>query len=197
MSGRSGSAGLNGASELLNGAAPASDATTTVSLPASGQPRTRRAWLTGVAAAAAAVLVVVGVVRYLRLGDETPVETMAEEWLAQLGPAWQVEGPGPEGFEVPPAVRAATVGWQRIGQFGTVRGVVYQLTHPTAGAARLLVVRLSKAGLPATPPSTPQSTTGGRSIGYWRSGDLVYVLVVEGNEQDYRQFVDSSRMPLA
>jgi hypothetical protein len=122
---------------------------------------------------------------------------MADEWLAQLGPTWQVEGPAPGGFDVPLTVRAAPVGWQRIGQFGTVRGVAYQLVHPTAGTARLLVVRLAQSGLPGTPPSTPQSTTGGRSIGYWRSGDLVYVLVVEGNEQNYRQFVDSSRTPLA
>jgi hypothetical protein len=61
----------------------------------------------------------------------------------------------------------------------------------------LFVVRLWRDGLPTSPPGRPQWSTGGRSIGYWRSGDLVYVLVVDGNENKYRAFVNSARPPVA
>jgi hypothetical protein len=97
---------------------------------------------------------------------------------------------------VPGAITAKAIGWQRIGQIGHVRGIAYKLAHAT-GTARLFVVRLSKAGVPGSPPPAPQSTTGGKSIGYWHTGGLVYVLVVDGNVRNYRAFVSSAGMPLA
>lgn len=159
-------------------------------------PWSRRAWLGIPAAIAAAVLVAISLGQFLPLGNTTPVEMMAEQWQAQLEPTWHVTDPAPHGFGIPPVVTAESTGWQRIGKLGGIRGVAYKLVNSAAGSAELFVVRLATAA-PTSPPTSPQSTTGGQSIGYWRSGDLVYVLVVQGDERDYRSFVNSSRMPLA
>ncbi len=103
----------------------------------------------------------------------------------------------PKQFVIPPSITAEASGWQRIDAARGISGVAYRLTHARAGTAQLFVVRLSRQGLPTSPPEQPQMATGGRSIGYWKSGDRVYVLVVDGNRDSYRSFVNVSRMPLA
>jgi hypothetical protein len=165
--------------------------------PASRVAWSRRRWLAVGSALAAALVVAVYVGEYLQRDDETPVEIMADAWLAELVPKWQEMAQAPREFEVAPAIIAEPTGWQRIGKLGAVRGVAYKLVHATAGTARLFVVRLSKVGLPTSPPNRPQWSTGGRSVGYWQSGELVYVLVVEGNENTYRAFVNSARPAVA
>jgi len=157
----------------------------------------RRRWLAAGSAVAATVIVGVFLTQYLGRGDETALETLAEGWMADLQPTWQNLANAPSRFEIPRAVTARATGWQRIGKIGGVRGVAYELTHATAGTARLFVVPLARSGLPTSPPAAPQSTTGGKSIGYWRSGGLVYVLVVNGNARSYRAFVSTARMPVA
>lgn len=161
------------------------------------RPGSRRRWLAAASAVAATVLVAVLVARHLRSDVDTPVETMADVWLAGLGSQWHDMHEAPPDFEIPSAIMAEPAGWQRLARVAGGRGVAYQLVHRNAGTAKLFVVRLAVAGLPASPPATPQSSTGGKSIGYWRSGAHLYVLVVEGNERSYRAFVNSSRMPLA
>lgn len=159
--------------------------------------RSRRRWLTGAAAVAATVAVAVFLAQYVSTTSDTPLEAMADAWLAQLKPKWRGMSQAPNEFAMPRAIRVEAVGWQNVGQFAGAHGAAYQLVHATAGTARLFVVRLSKGGAPATPPSVPQFTTGGRSIGYWQTGKLLYVLVVNGNEHQYRAFVNPARMPLA
>jgi hypothetical protein len=51
--------------------------------------------------------------------------------------------------------------------------------------------------MPSAPPAVPQSSTGGRSIGAWQTGDLVYVLVVEADERHYQRLIKSTSAPLA
>lgn len=158
----------------------------------------RRKWLIGAAAVATTAAIAISVAQYLNTSSDTPLETMADAWLTQLQPKWQSMAQAPKEFAVPGTITVEAVGWQNIGQFAGMHGAAYKLVHPTAGAAKLFVVRLSnKTGLPATPPAKPQFTTGGRSIGYWQSGKLVYVLVVDGNEHNYRAFVNPAQMPLA
>ncbi|MGD9722387.1 MAG: hypothetical protein AB7O59_12860 [Pirellulales bacterium] len=157
----------------------------------------RRDWLAIGAAVAATVVVATFVSQFVAFGEEATIESMADEWLAELEPKWLNMQTAPRGFAVPGAITAEATGWQRIGQIGQVRGIAYKLAHATAGTARLFVVRLSKGGVPGAPPAAPQSTTGGKSVGYWQAGGLVYVLVVDGNVRNYRAFVSSAGMPLA
>jgi hypothetical protein len=157
----------------------------------------RRNWLSIAGATAATVVVAVGLARYLRSGADTPVEMLADGWLAQLDANWRDMAEAPKQLAVPLSITAEASGWQRIDAVRGASPVAYRLTHAQAGTAQLFVVRLSRQGLPTSPPEQPQMATGGRSIGYWTSGDLVYVLVVDGNRDSYRSFVNVSRMPLA
>ena len=75
--------------------------------------------------------------------------------------------------------------------------MVYQLQDRAGATGHLFVVRLTRTGLPGAPPASPQSNTAGKAVGYWQSGDKVYVLVVPGDERNYRAFVSSSPVPLA
>lgn len=52
--------------------------------------------------------------------------------------------------------------------------------------ATLYVLRLSLVGLPTSPPARPDSMTADRCVAAWQEGDLVYVLVVEGGQGEYR-----------
>ena len=146
-------------------------------------------------AAVVALAVVVG--NFWQPRSTRPVETRAEEWMQQLGTTWQSIPRVPGEFPVPGAVVASPTGWQRVGNVASGRGVAYKLQHGQAGGAVLFVVKLSVAGLPAAPPVSPQSTTGGKAIGYWQSGRFLNVLVVEGDERSYRAFVNSARGPMA
>jgi hypothetical protein len=59
----------------------------------------------------------------------------------------------------------------------------------------LYVARMSRNGLPSTPPLEPQSSSG-KAIAYWQSGSRLYVLVVD-DPKDYRDFVHASTAPFA
>ena len=164
-------------------------------------PESRRRWSRRQALAvgsslAAALLVAAFVGIFWQPRTSSPVEKIADEWMQQLGPAWQSIQRAPHDFPVSSAVVASPTAWQRVGNVATGRGVAYQLRNAQALAATLFVVKLSVAGLPPSPPVSPQSTTGGKAIGYWQFGGLLYVLVVEGDERSYREFVNSVRSPL-
>ncbi|MBI3839467.1 MAG: hypothetical protein HY288_16225 [Planctomycetia bacterium] len=161
-------------------------------------PRWSRRQLLAVASSLAAALAVAAYVGIFWQPRSTgPVEARTEEWIQQLGKNWQSILRAPREFPVSSAVVASPTAWQRIGNVASGRGVAYKLKHAQAGAAMLFVVKLSTAGLPTAPPVSPQSTTGGKAIGYWQSGGLLYVLVVEGDERSYRAFVNSVQVPLA
>jgi hypothetical protein len=157
----------------------------------------RRKWLSAAAAVAATVVTAVYLAEYFSATSDTPLEELADAWLAGLEPKWHSMSRAPKQFAMPGAITVEAVGWQNVGQFAGVHGVAYKLVHSTAGTARLFVVKLSKPGLPATPPGNPQFATGGRSIGCWQSGEVVYLLVVDGNEHKYRAFVNPAQTPLA
>jgi len=155
----------------------------------------RRRWLAAGSLAAAALLVTAFLSTWLRPDAPRPLEGLADGWLQGLAGSWQPAEQAPRGFALPSAVSSATsMGWQQV---GNPRGVAYKLSDGKAGTATLFVVRLSVAGLPIAPPTVPQSTTGGKAVAYWQSGSLVYVLVIEGNERSYRNFVSVSTTPLA
>jgi hypothetical protein len=157
----------------------------------------RREWL-GAAATAAAVLLVSLLVydRWSPGSGETSLDEQADGWLADLArdtTSWQAMSSAQRDFPVPDAVTASPTGWRPV---KTARGVAYQLRNGV-GKATLFVMKMATTGLPAAPPVNPQSTTGGRAIGYWQSGRLMYVLVVEGDQRSYRRFVSTSGAPFA
>jgi hypothetical protein len=156
----------------------------------------RRQWLAGFAMIAASVLVATFLSVWLPSDSEVPMEDIADGWSQQLAASWQQTEQPPREFALPSAITAAPVGWQWLAKHAA-HGVAYQLQDRAGTTAILYVARLSRAGLPLAPPAAPQSNTGGKAVGYWRSGDMVYVLVVPGDERSYRAFVSASPVPLA
>jgi hypothetical protein len=157
----------------------------------------RRLWIV-VTGVAASVMVAVFLGQWLQPQTDDPLEALAAQWLRDVesrGSAWRgVAQAVPRGLKVPPAVSASPTSWQPI---AGGNGVAYKLEHAKAGSAMLYVVRMSRAGLPSAPPAEPQLTTGGKAIGYWQAGGVIYVLVVPGDQRSYRSFVGSAPIPLA
>jgi hypothetical protein len=156
----------------------------------------RRQWLAGIATIAACVLVAAFLSIWLPSAGDVPMEVIAEGWSRQLIAHWQQTEKSPREFALPGAITAAPIGWQWLAKHAA-HGVAYQLQDRAGTTAVLYVARVSRAGLPLAPPSSPQSNTAGKAVGYWRSGEMVYVLVVPGDERSYRAFVSSSPVPLA
>jgi hypothetical protein len=156
----------------------------------------RRRWLGACSGIAATILVAAVLSTWFATNSPVALEDVADGWFEQLTPQWQDIARAPRGFAVPAAVLATPTSWQWIAkQSGP--GVAYQLETPSGRKAMLYVVRMARPELPASPPGRPQSATGGRAVGYWRSGQLVYVLVVPGDERSYREFINSAAAPLA
>jgi hypothetical protein len=157
----------------------------------------RRKWLAGLTTIAATILVAAFLSVWLPGDGDRPLEEVAEGWFQELSGNWQETQQPPGEFPLPGAITASPTSWQWLAKHSSARGVVYQLQDRAGTTALLYVVHLTRTGLPATPPTRPQSNTAGKAVGYWQSGDKVYVLVVPGDERSYRAFVSSSPVPLA
>ncbi len=156
----------------------------------------RRQLLVAAASVAAVLLVSLLARDWLSPRGEASLDERADRWLVELARdtgSWRAMDAALRDFPVSDAVIALPSGWRPI---NSARGVAYQLRN-NAGKATLFVLKIATTGLPAEPPLVPQSTTGGRSVGYWRSGQLVYVLVVDGDQRSYRGFVSTSGAPFA
>jgi hypothetical protein len=176
--------------------APAPSGESAVSLSATERSSwSRRRWLAACGSVAATIVVAAFLNAWLRDRSPLPFEEEAVTWVDQLSPTWQDISRAPAGFPVPAALLAAPVAWQWMEQ-GRL-GVAYQVETAAGVRATLFVVKSSRADLPTSPPAMPQSTTGGRAIGYWRAGDQICVLVVPGDARSYRAFVNPSAAPLA
>ena len=128
---------------------------------------------------------------------ELPLVDLADKWQGELAvhpAAWRSMAQAPAAFPLPTSILATAQSWQPI---NTVRGVAYKLVHSKGAEAILYAVRLRRSGLPLAPLANPQSTTGGRAVGYWQSGAVIYVLVVPGDERSYRRFISGGTTPLA
>ncbi len=173
------------------------DANAAITPRPAGSPWSRRQWLAAASVVAATLLVAVFASQYFRAGNELAPDEMVDTWLAGLSPHWNEMQDVPRGFVLPVSLTTEPSGWQRFRGADGVRGVAFRLVRANVGNAVLLVTRLSSPIAPNSPPSLPQSTTGGKSIGYWRSGQLLYVLVVEGTEREYRTYVNAAGSPVA
>jgi len=156
----------------------------------------RRRWMAACSGVAATILLAAVLSTWFATSAPVALEDVADSWFEQLTPQWQDVARAPRCFAVPAAVLASPTSWQWIAR-QSEPGVAYQLQSPSGHKAMLYVVRMSRPELPGGPPTRPQSATGGRAVGYWRSGQLVYVLVVPGDERGYREFINSAAAPLA
>jgi hypothetical protein len=182
---------------------PADTVPAASSAPADVVRLTRRARVPSrrvLAAMAASILVAVGLWATFRSPAASVAPEMTSEaanWYEALADRWQPIAEAPADLPLPAAIVGQPRGWQAIGKAIAKRGVVYRLGKATQTRAVLFVLSAKRAGLPASAPLTPQSATGGLTIGAWQSKGLVYILVVQGDERAYRRFLNPGRQPLA
>lgn len=165
--------------------------------------RDRREWLrAGLVATVAASVLAAVFWGWLQGGSEDSLESLAEAWGQQLEErgetAWQPNAKSPRGFAPPEAITPLPEGWEMAGWQWIDRektAVAYRIADGQGGKALLYVTRLQDAESPMAPLASPQLRTGGKAIGYWRTGRLTYVLVVP--ERNYRMFVRSAGGPIA
>ncbi len=136
-------------------------------------------------------------------GEFGPNEILNSDWLfsvdesaAQQTPLDQK--PPPPRYPMATAISIRPTAWRRIAGFlKRSDGVAYQLRSAKARAT--LYVIDAEAGhdapqvtdLPPAPGSEPW-TTAGKAMSVWRSGKLVYVLVVWGGDAEYKSFITPS-----
>src|SRR5262249_33032977 len=88
-----------------------------------------------------------------------------------------------------------SVRWRSIKNFLGGAGVAYDLPAIN-GRATLYVARRSIPGLSSYPPSVPSLSTGGNSAAVWQQGELLYVLVIQGDAATFSEYLDRSSGPL-
>jgi hypothetical protein len=100
-------------------------------------------------------------------------------------------------------VALAGMRWRELPGLLGGKTIAYDMTTPGGTRATLYVVRLpwGLSSLPGGPPPTPTPMTQRRSIAAWKkaspSGDLLYVLAVDGGTSSYRSLLRVARMPVA
>ena len=83
----------------------------------------------------------------------------------------------------------------RVDQFGGRRAVAYDLPLEGGRRATLYVLRGRAERVPNAPPRQSQLQTRNLSVAAWQSGELIYVLVVDGGERAYRALLESTARP--
>jgi hypothetical protein len=155
----------------------------------------RRHWAGASLSAIAAAALVIAAGYWLQWGSDLPLEQLAQDWHTELTNEWQSAELAPSGYPVPDAIRVPPTRYQWINRLTPTPVVAYELMLGKT-KAMLYAARMKRPGLRGTPPPAPQWDTAGEVIGYWQSGDIVYVLVVP-DVRSYRAFVRSSSAPLA
>lgn len=162
-------------------------------------PHRRTAWVAALLATAAAVLLVVrqdwftAPEQPLTVGE---LRMAASDWYEPIQEKddWRALPP-PEGYAISPRVNLRARRWTHFSGAGD--GIAYDLSPPgSRHGTYLLVVRSVVKGLVPNPPRKPLWTQG-RGIAEWQSGELAYVLVVEGPIHRYRKILDTGVGPLA
>jgi hypothetical protein len=161
--------------------------------------RLSRRWLAAAGTLCPAAVLLVAALIYLNLHRAYDAPTVLREASAFF--ADESPQPGhllshvvpPEDYPISRDVRAlAGTRWRGITGFLGRSGVAYDLPGPDgiSRGATLYVVDRSVDGLKDTvPPLRPQQNTGNCCVGLWRSGGLLYVLVVRGGAGEYRSYL--------
>ncbi len=157
--------------------------------------RVSRRWLAaGLALTSAAVVLVAVTLRVLFQGTEPytrdQVLQIAQRFFTEESPQpgfllADPNHPPPGDYPISTDVlQPRGVQWRPISGLLDRDGAAYDMP---GGRATLYVVRLTVADLPSQPPLKPGRTTGGYCTSAWQVGDLLYVLVVQGDGNSYRR----------
>ena len=169
--------------------------------------RILRRWLVGGGLVSAAVIVT-GIVCWVGLrardrqiaADQAIRVFLNEHERGQHEPGTLlVEQPPPADYPASDFVSLpSSTRWRYVLEFQGARAVAYDLASSQGAAATLYVLRGRAVDLPSTPPSFPELNTQRCAVGRWQDPDagVVYVLVVEGGETEYRQFLQSGDGPI-
>lgn len=190
------SAGLPALDEALRVTAANGSVTWAGSTEATTARWSRRQWIGTLSTVAAGLALALVLNSVLRSPQDTPLDEMAGEWQTALTDEWRDMEQAPRGFAVPAGFVGRASSWQWIGKALQGRGVAYQLRDAQGAAATLYVVQMDRPEEPSAPPNRPQSTTGGRAVGYWQHAGKVFVLVTS-SEASYRRLVQPATAPLA
>jgi hypothetical protein len=170
------------------------------------QPRRRRRWLAavgGVLTAAAGIMLAV----WLNTPAEQP---LSDSIICQNAIRLFVEPSdhpahlltkqaAPSGFPFSQHVFCVSqASWRRVDEFVGGRGVAYDLPGPgTVRATLYVVARGNIAGLDTRPTWDRPLQTEGCSAAAWQEGQLLYVLVVQGDRSAYQGYLSLPRSPVA
>ena len=125
-------------------------------------------------------------------------QTTSAVWIAQLGRDWS-DRVAPEEFMPPTTIGSFVRGWQWL-DAKSQSGIAWRLAGEPPSADYFFVVRRVLGNqfgpLPDAPPREPQSSTGGRCCGWWKSGSVVYLLSVSGDVGRYRGYLRSSDLAM-
>jgi hypothetical protein len=110
---------------------------------------------------------------------------------------WVGETPSPADYPSSrDLLRAGRINWRWVHGFLGADAVAYDLPAGGGQRATLYAARRSVTGLPMMAPRSPTFTTAGYSAAAWQDGDMLYVLVVEGDARTYQDCLDLDRAPL-
>ncbi len=156
--------------------------------PATHVRRSRRMMI-GYTAAAASLLLLATAGWYLRPQQVSVLEVpqLADLWFEGLSGQWQAAQTAPAELPLPQAIGARVQGWQSLRDAAGHRGVAYELSAPGIRRAVLFAVKAPGARTSTLPPRRPQPITGDRSVASWQSGNVLYVLVLQGDASGYQR----------
>jgi hypothetical protein len=151
----------------------------------------RRLWIAGTLATAAAVFVAAWLAwpRPQLTAESLPVA--AQQWFLDFDPGsanWQATMIS-NGYTFPVNdLGARRPRWAGVRTADGFNLAAYDLSLPTI-RAYLFVLDGGPEGLPTQPPAVPQRSTGQQTVAVWHAGGLTYALVVEGDSNAYQRFL--------
>jgi hypothetical protein len=174
--------------------------------------KTNRRWLFGLVAVASAAILLVGVAIRLRSSSQLrlpDVLNLAIEFRMNGG-GNHAQGGGvasDAARELPlsPALASllgfdqrqlAEIPWRSIDGFLGCKAVAYDLVGPRGITATVYAAECSVGGLTSEVPLRAMLSTGQYAAAAWQEGGLLYVLVVDGGDRMYEQFVTANTGPL-
>jgi hypothetical protein len=175
----------------------------TVALPEGGEPkksarqnRRRLAWILALAAS----LLICGsltIAWVAKPQGPMDVVTLADNWRTELTAEWRPISALPKSLSMPAGIAARPRTWQPIPRQLGYQGAAFDLSRPGCKAVLFVVDVIPNKQFPLAPPFPPQFSSGGRTVAAWMLGKRLCVLVVDGDERDYRSLVHAGQAPLA
>jgi len=160
----------------------------------------RWGWLVAGGVAAASVMIAISVWRQPGWGEsfvrESAIDSFNADWENRNWPAGgqlvSQKSP-PEKWPLSPDVlESSQTRWRWVSGFLGRRAVAYDMTDSAGRPATLYVVRYKAANVRNTaPPARPVTHTAFRCTSLWQQGELLYVLVFEGDSRTYQDLLVS------